>query len=354
MVDASVLAPSSGNSALRHSSGFLAFSDLVAYPVYFSTQLGGGLEMATEPILSALDIASVRRRHGLARAGVLSGYWSLTKPEVNFLIAITAAAGFWMGVPASFAHFPWTSLLHTLIGTVLVASGAATLNQLIELRYDALMRRTARRPLVSRRIEPSHALWFGMSLSVIGAVYLAVTTNALASLLSVLTLLGYLFLYTPLKRKTPLCTLIGALPGATPPLIGWAAACGHLDGDAWLLFTIVFLWQFPHFMAIAWMYREDYARAGYVVLPEGKSKNRFVSWQTLLPSLTLLAVALGPAIRGESGIVYLGGAIVLGSAFLCYSARFAFRMSAASARQLLFASILYLPVLFALLALDKK
>jgi protoheme IX farnesyltransferase len=310
--------------------------------------------MATEPILAALDIAAVRRRHGLARSSVLSDYWSLTKPEVNFLIAVTAAAGFWMGAPASFAHFPWTCLVHTLIGTVLVASGAATLNQLIEVRFDAQMRRTARRPLVSRRIEPSHALCFGISLSVIGAIYLAVTTNALASLLSILTLLGYLFLYTPLKRKTPLCMLIGALPGAAPPLIGWAAACGRLDGNAWLLFAIVFLWQFPHFMAIAWMYREDYARAGYVVLPAGKSKDRFVAWQTLLPSLALLAVALVPAIRGESGIVYFAGALVLGGVFLCYSARFAFQMSTVSARRLLFASILYLPLLLALLALDKK
>jgi heme o synthase len=309
--------------------------------------------MATEPILAVLDVA-VRRRHGLVRSSVLSNYWSLTKPEVNFLIAVTAAAGFWMGAPALSAHFPWASLLHTLIGTVLVASGAATLNQLIELRFDAQMRRTARRPLVSRRIRQSHALWFGISISAIGAIYLAVTTNALASLLSILTLLGYLFLYTPLKRKTPLCTLIGALPGAMPPLIGWAAACGHLNGNAWLLFAIVFLWQFPHFMAIAWMYREDYARAGYVLLPTGKSKDHFVAWQTLLPCLALLAVALGPAIRGESGIVYLAGALVLGGVFLCYSARFAFQMSTVSARRLLLASILYLPALFALLVLDKK
>jgi len=310
--------------------------------------------MATEPVLAALEVPAVRRREGLARSGVLAAFWSLTKPEVNFLIAVTAAAGFWMGVPVSFAHFPWTSFVHTLVGTVLVASGAAALNQLIELRFDAQMRRTARRPLVSRRIEPSHALWFGISLSVIGAIYLAVTTNALASLLSILTLLGYLFLYTPLKRKTPLCTLIGALPGAMPPLIGWAAARGCLDTNAWLLFAIVFLWQFPHFMAIAWMYREDYARAGYFVLPATVVRERFVAWQSSLPALVLLGVALVPAIRGESGIAYLAGALVLGSAFLCYSARFAFRMSTVSARQLLFASILYLPALFALLALDKK
>jgi len=309
--------------------------------------------MATEPILAALDVPAV---HGgrIASSSVLLDYWELTKPEINLLIAITAAAGFSLGSHESFAHLPWRLFLHTLFGTVLVASGAATLNQLIELRYDAQMQRTARRPLVSRRIEPSHALWFGTSLSVIGAIYLAVTTNALASFLSILTLLTYLFLYTPLKRKTPLCTLIGALPGAAPPLIGWAAACGHIDGNAWLLFAIVFLWQFPHFMAIAWMYREDYARAGYLVLPAGNSRDRFVAWQTSLPSLALFAVALVPAIRGESGIVYFAGALVLGGIFLRYNARFALRMSTVSARQLLFASILYLPVLFTLLALDKK
>ena len=148
---------------------------------------------------------------------------------------------------------------------MLVASGAATLNQLIESRYDAQMRRTARRPLASGRIAPSHALWFGVSLSVFGVVYVAISTNALASLLSALTLLSYLFLYTPLKRLTTLCTLVGAIPGATP-LIGWAAARGHLDPAAWVLFAIVFLWQFPHFMSIASMYREDYAPAIWVCL----------------------------------------------------------------------------------------
>jgi protoheme IX farnesyltransferase len=310
--------------------------------------------MATEPILAALDVSAARRRDSFVRSGVLSAYWSLRKAEVNFLIAVTAASGFWMAAPVSFAHFPWASLLHTIFGTVLVASGAATLNQVIELRFDAQMRRTARRPLVSRRIGQSQAWWFGISLSVIGAIYLAVTTNALASLLSIVTLLGYLFLYTPLKRKTPLCMLIGALPGAAPPLIGWAAARGRLDGNAWLFFALVFLWQFPHFMAIAWLYREDYARAGYAVLPQGKLKNRFVAWQTLLPSLALLAVTLVPAIRGESGIAYLVGALVLGSLFLYYSARFAFQLSTVSAQRLLLASILYLPLLLAYFAWDKK
>ena len=309
--------------------------------------------MATEPILAALDVSAVEGRR-IASFRLLFDFWELTKPEINFLIAITTAAGFWIGSPASPPHFPWMPFIHTLLGTVFVASGAGTLNQLVELQYDAQMRRTARRPLASRRIAPSHALWFGVLLSVFGVVYLAISTNAFASLVATLTLLSYLFLYTPLKRITPLCTLVGAVPGAAPPLIGWTAASGHLDAAAWVLFAIVFLWQFPHFMSIAWMYREDYARAGYLVLPTSEIKDRFVSWQCLLPALCLCSVATVPVICGQSGIVYLAGALALGGVFLYYSARFAFRRSAASARQLLFASILYLPVLLALLAWDKK
>ena len=309
--------------------------------------------MATEPILAALDF-EVHHPRSLARPSILSDYWSLTKPEINFLIGLTAAVGFWMGMPASLSRFPWASLFNTLVGTMLVSSGAATLNQLIESRFDAQMRRTARRLLASGRIEPFAVLWFGLSLSVFGAIYLAISTTPVAALLSILTLLGYLFAYTPLKRKTPLCTLIGAVPGAVPPLIGWAASGGCLTADAWLLFAIVFLWQFPHFMSIAWMYHEDYARAGYLVLPAGERKHVFVAWQCLLPALGLFVVALVPALRGQAGIVYFVGALVLGGVFLYYSIRFAIRRSISCARQLLVASILYLPVLFALLALDKK
>jgi protoheme IX farnesyltransferase len=309
--------------------------------------------MATEPVLAALDVTAAQSGR-IASSNVLLDYWELTKPEINFLIAITAAAGFWIALPATSPRFPWMSFIHTLLSTVFVASGAATLNQLIELQYDAQMRRTARRPLASGRIAPSHALWFGVLLSVFGVVYLAISTNALAALLAALTLLSYLFLYTPLKRITPLCTLVGAVPGAAPPLIGWAAACGHLDAAAWVLFAIVFLWQFPHFMSIAWMYREDYGRAGYLVLPASELKDRFVAWQCLLPALILFVVAIVPALRGQAGVVYLAGALVLGGIFLYYTARFALQKSVAGARQLLLASILYLPVLFALLALGKK
>jgi heme o synthase len=309
--------------------------------------------VATEPILGALDLAVVQRGR-IASSKVLFDYWELTKPEINFLIIITTAAGFWMATAAALPNFPWMPFLHTLFGTALVASGAATLNQLIEMRYDAQMRRTARRPLASGRIAPSHAFWFGVLLSVFGVVYLAISTNSFASLIAALTLLSYLFLYTPLKRITPLCTLVGAIPGAAPPLIGWAAARGRLDSPAWMLFAIVFLWQFPHFMSIAWMYREDYSRAGYLVLPATDMKERFVAWQCLLPTLGGFVVGMVPVVRGQSGIAYFAGALVLGGVFLYHSVRFARQRSVATARQLLLASILYIPLLFALLALDKK
>jgi len=309
--------------------------------------------VATESVVAVLDLSRVHG-HRLGSTRVLFDYWALTKPEITFLIAITTAAGFCMGTPAALPHFPWMPFLQSLLGTALVASGAATLNQLIELPYDARMRRTARRPLASGRIAPSHTLSFGVVLSVLGLAYLAMSTNALAALLAAVTLLSYLFLYTPLKRITPLCTLVGAIPGAAPPLIGWSAACGHLDSAAWGLFAIVFLWQFPHFMPIAWMYREDYARAGYLVLPSGETRNHFVKWQTVGAAAVLLVVGLLPTISRLSGLVYFGGALGLGGILLFYSARFAIHETNVSARQLVLVSILYLPAIFALLVLDKK
>jgi len=309
--------------------------------------------VVTEPIVVALDVSTAQDPR-IASSSVLFNYWELTKPEINFLIAITTAAGFWMGSSAALPHFPWMPFLHTLLGTMLVASGAATLNQLIEVRYDAQMRRTARRPLASGRIAPSHALWFGVLLSLLGVVYLAISTNALASMLAAVTLLSYLFLYTPLKRITPLCTLVGAIPGAAPPLIGWAAARGRLDPASWALFAIVFLWQFPHFMSIAWMYREDYARAGYLVLPSEKKRNCFVISQAVVAPFVLLLVSLILAITRLSGLVCFGETLAIGAIFLYYSARFAVRRTNVAARQLLLVSILYLPAVFALLVLDKK
>ncbi len=283
----------------------------------------------------------------------MADYWALTKPEVNFLIAITTFAGFCLARPTQSHPFPFTLLIHTLLGTLLVAGGTGTLNQYVERRFDAQMRRTARRPLAAGRLEPWAALWFGILLSCAGAIYLAVAVNALASLLAGLTLVSYLFLYTPLKRTTPLCTLVGAFPGAMPPLIGWAAASGRLSLEAWVLYAMLFLWQFPHFMAIAWMYREDYARAGYLVLPFGERRGPFMAWQSFVPPLALVPLSLAPAILGRAGLIYLVGALLLSSSFFYYGARLALRRSNPLARRLLFASIIYLPLVFVLMVLDK-
>jgi protoheme IX farnesyltransferase len=311
--------------------------------------------VATEPAIAVLNTPPVAGRSGAARlCAALSDYWALTKPDVNFLILVTTLAGFYLAPAADLSGFRILRVIHTLLGTLLVAGGTGTLNQFLERSFDRQMRRTARRPLASGRLNASHVLGFGISLATAGAVYLALVVNMLTSLLAVATLLSYLFLYTPMKRKTPLCTLIGAFPGAVPPLIGWAAARGRLDPAAWVLYAIVFLWQFPHFMAIAWMYREDYSRAGYLVLPPGKLRDRFVVWQSFFVSLVLILVTLIPWMGGEAGFLYFGGVIALGSIFLCYSAHFAFRRSNVAARQLLAASIAYLPLVFILLVLDKR
>jgi heme o synthase len=308
--------------------------------------------VATESILiiTAAPATAVNVRPTLAarvRAAV-ADYWALTKPEINFLIAIATTAGFYLERPLGPHGFPFLLLIHTLFGTLLVASGTGALNQYTERRYDAQMRRTARRPLAAGRMEPSSALWFGITLSVVGAGYLAATTNILASLLTVGTLASYLFVYTPLKRITPLSTLVGAIPGAMPPLIGSAAARGRLGSEAWVLYLILFLWQFPHFMAIAWMYREDYDRAGYLVLPLGHSRDRCATLQTIVPLLLLLPAALLPTVWCESGLPYLLGALLLSVSFLYCGMQFVLHRSGATARRLLVASIFYLPLLFAL------
>lgn len=278
-----------------------------------------------------------------------SDYWALTKPDVNLLIAVTTAAGFCLGARTGLSPLPWFRLLHALAGTVLVSGGAAALNQWMEHRFDARMRRTARRPVASGRITPGRARAFGTLLSLAGITYLLASTGVSAALLATVTLLTYLLLYTPAKRRTPLCTLIGAVPGAMPPLIGWAAARGRLDAEAWMLFAIVFLWQFPHFMAIAWMYRDDYDRAGYRVLPAGEARARFVAYQTLLAAVALVPVSLLPLVADNASPLYGLGAVIVGVGFADRAARFALRSCSRSARQLLLASIVYLPLLFALL-----
>jgi protoheme IX farnesyltransferase len=285
------------------------------------------------------------------RFTVLSDYWTLTKPDVNVLIAVTTAAAFALGSRATASPLPWWRLLNALAGTVLVASGAAALNQWMERPFDARMRRTARRPVAAGRIAPGQARQFGALLSLGGVAYLLAATGPLAAVLATVTLLTYLGLYTPAKRRTPLCTLIGAVPGAMPPLIGWAAARGHLDPEAWMLFAVLFFWQLPHFMAIAWMYRDDYDRAGYHVLPAGEAREAFVTKQTLLAVLALVPASLLPVVTGHTSPFYCLGALILGLGFAEYAARFAVRPASSAARQLLLASIAYLPLLFALMLL---
>jgi protoheme IX farnesyltransferase len=270
------------------------------------------------------------------------------------LIGVTTAAGFCLGRPAQLHGFPLIRLAHTVVGTLLVASGTGTLNQLIERRFDALMRRTARRPIAAGRIDPTHALAFGLLLSAAGAIHLAAAVNALSSVLALVTMAGYLFVYTPLKRKTLFCTVVGAFPGAAPPLIGWAAATGTLSFEAWTLFAIVFLWQFPHFMAIAWMYREDYHRAGYTILPRGEPGWRFMMSQAMAPLLVLVPLSVTPVVLGRAGLAYLAGAVVLGASFIYRADRLAVQPSSAMARRLLVASIVYLPLMFILLVLDRS
>ena len=284
----------------------------------------------------------------------VADYWALTKPEVNFLIAIATFTGFYLGWPSQSHEFPFVLLIHTLIGTLLAASGAGALNQFVERHFDAQMRRTARRPLPEGRIEPCAALRFGVFLSLAGCAYLALAVNVLACFLAGLTLLTYLFAYTPLKRKTPLCMLVGSFPGAVPPLIGWAAASSRLNVEAWVLFAMLLFWQFPHFMAIAWMYREDYAKGGYLVLPLGERAGPFMAWQSVVPALALMALSLAPVLLGRAGAIYLVGASILSLGFVCLGAQLALRRSRRIARRLLLASIVYLPVVFVLLVFDKR
>jgi len=284
----------------------------------------------------------------------LAGYWALTKPDVNLLIAIVVFASFCLVRPTTLQSFPYALLFHTLLGSLLIASGTGALNQVIERQFDSQMRRTSRRPLVAGSISPVPALWFGILVSVGGAAYLALAVNSLSSLIAGLTLVSYLAIYTPLKRKTPMCTFVGALPGAAPPLIGWAAASGNLSFEAWLLYSMLFLWQFPHFMAIAWMYREDYDRAGYQVLPRCENRHRFVAFQSIIPALLLVPISLIPALLGDEGRMFALGAVLLGLAFLYCATRLAFHRSNAIARQLLLASIIYLPSVFLLMLLDRS
>ena len=298
---------------------------------------------------SVTELASSVAQGRRFAVSALSDYWALTKPEVNFLILLTTGVGFYLGCGNEARPLSFISLFNTLLGTLLVASGTGTLNQYLERELDAQMRRTARRPAAAGRLKPASVLTFGIVLALTGSIYLAMAANLLASLLAILTLLTYLFVYTPLKRKTPLCVLVGAFPGAMPPLIGWAAASGQLNSEAWTLYATLFLWQFPHFMAIAWMYREDYDRAGYLVLPKGNARVPFLTLETLLPLLALVAISMMQSPTRHAAMFYCTSAL-LGLGFLYFGLRFALQQSRSAARRLLAASIVYLPLLFVLRA----
>jgi len=276
-------------------------------------------------------------------------YYVLTKPEVNLLILITTSAGYYLGLRG---RFHVAGMIHTLVGTLLVASGTATLNQWMERSWDARMRRTANRPLPSGRIGPQQALSFGLLLSIAGGLYLALLVNRLSSVLAMATLLSYLLIYTPLKRRTWLCTLLGAFPGAMPTLIGWAGAANAIDLHAMYLFAVLFLWQFPHFLAIALLYRDDYERAGYRMLPRFDLDTRFTRGEILVFTFVLIGLTLLPG-TGKAGILHTGPLLLAGGFLLFHSMKLASSGSRVLAGRLLHASVVYLPVVLVIMASGK-
>jgi protoheme IX farnesyltransferase len=277
-------------------------------------------------------------------------YVVLTKPDVTFLVVITTVAGFYLG---SRGALDWALLAHTLFGTTLVGAGTAALNQYIERDMDAVMRRTASRPLPLGTLQPADVLRFGVALVIIGAVWLAVAVNALSAFLAMATCVFYLGLYTPLKTRTTLATAIGALPGALPPMIGWAAARGNLSAGAWILFAILFFWQFPHFFAIAWMYREDYARAGIRMLPVVDPTGDATFGQIVATSAILVPVSLLPSVIGMSGMRYFTGALILGILLLQVSLWANRSRTNVRAKWLMHATVAHIPLLLVLMIFDK-
>src|ERR1700744_718437 len=281
-------------------------------------------------------------------------YIALTKPRITWLILMSTGVGYFFGMKHAWrGAADWSLLLHALIGTGLIASGTAALNQWYERDADLLMRRTAGRPLPAGKMTAPNALRFGIILAVAGFAELALGVNILAAMLGAFTLGSYLFIYTPLKQRSHLSTVIGALPGAMPPLMGYAASHGSLTPEAWTLFAILFIWQFPHFLAIAWMYREDYARAGILMLPVVEPDGMSTGRQIILYASTLIPVSLFPVLLGMSGRVFLVGALILGGWFLYTGVRVAFDRTNVRARRVLLASIIYLPMIYGLMVFDR-
>ena len=274
----------------------------------------------------------------------------LVKARLTALVLLTTFVGFYLGERGSVNY---ALMFHVLLGTGLVASGAAALNQWLERDYDAKMRRTASRPLPSGRMQPATVAIFGGACSVLGLIYLAVLVNPLTSVVGAVTSVSYLFIYTPLKRVTWMNTLVGAIPGALPPLMGWTASRNELSGEGWALFAILAFWQIPHFMAIAWLYREEYAKAGFVMLPNVDADGSRTALHSVSNTLALLMASLCPFAFGLTGKIYLAFALVLGAGYFVCAVRFARQLTARRARQLFLASIIYLPLLIAALVGNK-
>jgi protoheme IX farnesyltransferase len=286
-------------------------------------------------------------------------YIELTKPRITWLILMSTGIGYFFGLrgAANWWEFlksiHYASLVHTILGTALIASGTAALNQWYEREADRKMRRTAARPLPSGKMSAERALAFGVALSVAGFLELWLGVNLLAGLIGAFTLFSYLFLYTPLKQRTWWSTTVGAIPGAMPPVIGYAASAGTLTRESWVLFAILFLWQFPHFYSIAWMYKEDYARAGIRMLPVVEPDCRSTARQIVLFGLALIPVSLVPGLLGMSGRLYLVGALLLGLWFLYSGVRVALERSILRAKSVLLASVVYLPLIYGLMLIDR-
>jgi protoheme IX farnesyltransferase len=277
-------------------------------------------------------------------------YIELTKPRITWLILMSTGIGYYFGLRGG---VNWWSLFHTVLGTGLIASGTAALNQWLEREADGKMRRTLGRPIPAGRLTALRALAFGIALSIAGFIDLWLGCNPLSAILGAITLVSYLFVYTPLKQRTPLSTTVGAFPGAMPPIIGFAAAHGSLTVEAWVLFAILFLWQFPHFYSIAWMYRDDYARAGIRMLPVVKPDGRRTAAEIVIYGLALIPVSLVPTMLGMSGRIYLFGALLLGLYFLYSGVRVAIERTILRARYVLLVSVFYLPLIYGLMLLDR-
>jgi protoheme IX farnesyltransferase len=308
-----------------------------------SRLFGLGVESRAAPFAS-------KQGKELRTCGFMKDYIELTKPSITWLILMSTAVGYYFGIRDDWRLF---AFFHTILGTGLLASGTATLNEWYERAADAKMRRTRNRPIPSGRVTPARALIFGIALSILGFVDLVVAVNPLAALCGLFTLATYLFFYTPLKQRSRHATTIGAFPGAMPPLIGYAGAAGTLTAEAWVLFGILFLWQFPHFLSIAWMYREDYSRAGMLMLPVVEPDGRSTARQMVVCSLLLIPVSLLPAYLSMTGGLYQAGALALGLIFLYAGLRVAFERTVTRARQVLLASVVYLPLLYGLMLFDR-